>query len=115
MTDFNWKLSYKGSALVVSSGLLFFKQKKPKGLYLSDVLKMIEADPEAQYYSKVNRRRVTLAEAVRDDDLDSLGEVRDFYSAINLIDIKTDRVFKDLPRTGGDLLKNKYSSEPKKV
>jgi len=110
------KLSSVSPALVVSSGLVFLRGKKPKGLHLEDILSMIKEHPGRSYYCKVLPRRVTLAEAIECGEIDRLGEVRDTYSSIDLNLLEpTDRIFNTLPRTGRQLLSKHYRSKPKTI
>lgn len=116
MTNYGeWKLSSISPALVVSSGLVFLGNRKPKGLYLEDVLEMIKAEPGERYYAKQQVRRVTLREAVAHNELDELGKERIYYSAIDLVLLRPDRDFGELPRTGKQLLARHYKSEPRRV
>lgn len=110
-----WKLNYSGSALVISSGLVYLNNRKPKGLRLEEVLAMIEAEPEKSYYFKIKPRRVTLGEAVAHNELDRLGELRHYYSAIDLILLEPEREFSKLPKTGRELLSKHYRSKAKEV
>lgn len=111
----NWKLSGVSPALVISSGLVFLSNKKPKGLYLGDILEMIAEHPSRSYYCKVIPRRVTLREAIQDEQLDRLGEVRDTYSSIDLRLIEPEREFEKLPKSGRQLLENKYQSKARRI
>ena len=108
----NWKLNYKGKALIISSGTVFIRDKKPKGLYLDDALEMIKAKPEDSYYYKTISRRITLGEAVEFEGLEKLGEHRDTYSSSELIILDPEREFKKLPTTGEELLSQIYKSKP---
>ena len=115
MTNSKWRLSYIGSALVVSSGLLYTKQTKPKGLTLDDILGMIKEHPRAGYYEKRLRRRVTLGDALSQDKFSELGVERDMVSSIDLIRLEHDRVFIKTPQTGQQLLSKHYSSKPVRI
>jgi len=115
MTNGGWRLSYIGSALIVSSGLLFTRQTKPKGLTLSDILSMIKEHPRAGYYEKRLRRRVTLGDALSQDKFSELGKEVDMISSIDLIRLEHDRVFSKTPQTGQQLLSKRYNSKPVRV
>lgn len=115
MTNSKWRLSYIGSALVVSSGLLYTKQTKPKGLTLDNILEMIKEHPRTGYYEKRLQRRVTLGDALSQDKFDELGKEVDMVSSIDLIRLDHDRVFKMTPQTGQQLLSRHYSSNPMEV
>ena len=107
-----WKLVYKGPALVVSSGLVYTNVTKPKGLHLADVLQMIHEHPRRMYYTRLLQRRLTLGDALAQDRLEDIGKVMDFSVSINLMHPLHDRDFLKLPQTGGQLLKKKYRSRP---
>jgi len=112
MTNGGWRLSYIGSALVVSSGLLYTKQTKPKGLTLDNILDMIQEHPMTGYYEKRLMRRVTLGDAISADKLNELGQENDMISNIDLIRIERDRVFNNVPITGYQLLNKHFRSKP---
>lgn len=108
----NWRLNYKGKALVISSGLVYFSNKKPKGLLLNDILVMIKENPDSSYYYKKTEGKVTLFKAIEFNDIDILGKDREYYSVINLSTLDPERDFDNLPTTGKELLENKYNSRP---
>ena len=111
----SWKLDSVSPALVISSGLLYLGGKHPKGLWLEDVLTMINLNPGHPYYERGTPRMVTLGEALTNKKFEELGMVKDFYSTIDLLSLEQERVFDKVPRTGGELLKNTYRSQPDKV
>jgi len=115
MNNGNWRLSYIGSALVVSSGLLYTKQTKPKGLTLDDILELIEEHPRAGYYEKKLQRRVTLGDALAQGKFDKLGKEVDMVSSIDLVRLEHDRVCSKTPQTGQQLLSKRYSSKPVRI
>ena len=110
-----WKLSSVSPALVVSSGLVFLRGKKPKGLYLDDILAMIKEHPNKSYYCKVIPRRITLGEALECDELKKLGQIRNTYSSIDLNLLSPEREFEKLPKTGQQLLSKHYKSKSKEI
>ena len=111
-----WRLTYEGEALVVSSGLVYTRETKPKGLRLPDILQMVKEHPRRGYYEKKIERHLTLGDCAAHPQLvDYIGMTMNFSSSINLIHQEHDRVFKKQPRTGQALLNNKYRSIPRKV
>jgi hypothetical protein len=76
---------------------------------------MISNNPEGRYYYKVIPRTVTLGEAMSYNKFEMLGKVRDTYSAIDLILLNPEREFERLPKTGKELIENKYKSRPFEV
>lgn len=110
-----WRLSYVGEALIVSSGLVFTNLTRPKGLDLATVLVMIREHPNRNYYERTLRRRLTLGDALAQDRLEDIGKEMDFSVSLNLIAPNHDRDFKRLPQSGQQLLSKKYRSKPIKV
>ena len=78
---------------------------------------MIQDRPRESYYSANLKRRMTLSEAIEVGDLSRLGKLVETHSSVdlNLLRTSQDRIFKEWPRTGADLLARKYYSEPMKV
>lgn len=116
MKDNNrWRLSYVGPALIVSSGLIYTRQTKPKGLTLENVLELIKEHPYMSYYEKKLRRRVTLGDALTQGKFKELGFERDMVSSIDLIRVEHDRIFSKTPQSGQQLLNKHYGSKPMEV
>lgn len=110
-----WRLSYTGPALVVSSGLVFYAEKRPKGLSLEDVLGMIKEHPGQGYYEKLVKRRVTLGDALSLGRFSELGTEKLMTSSLDFYRVEHDRDFLKLPKSGGALLRNKYQSKPRRA
>ena len=110
-----WRLSYQGPALIISSGLVYTQTTKPKGLHLEDVCKMIKKHPRLQYYETKVNRRLTLGDALAQHRMEDLGKEMGFSVSINLIDVQHDRDFPKTPRTGGQLLSKHFTSKPRRV
>jgi hypothetical protein len=109
-----WKLSETGSVLVFSSGNIFMGKKKPKGLYLGDVVKMFLAHPKQGYYETKVPRIVTLGDALA-HEFEDLGTEKLMATSLDFYRVQHEREFTKLPHGGGQLLSNKYQSKPKKV
>ena len=109
-----WRLSSVSPALVISSGLVFLRGKKPKGLTLEDVLEMIKKHPGKGYYERSVTRRVTLGDALVGEFAD-LGKEKEMFSSIDLYQAQHDREFSKVPETGRQLLGNHYKSKPRTV
>lgn len=105
-----WKLAHVGPALVFSSGNIFLGSKKPKGLSIEDVIKLFTEHPNTGYYEVKVPRVVTLGEAV-DRNFNDMGKKIMMYTSIDFHRAEHDRIFKKLPKTGGQLMNNKYESE----
>ena len=115
MDNGKWKLAGIYSALVVSSGNIFLGDKHPKGLYIDDVLGMIKANPNDQYYSREHKRKVTLHEAIQYGEIEKLGQEQTTHSSLDLLLMEQDREFESLPRTGRELLEKHYKSKPRVI
>jgi len=107
-----WKLAYISPALIVSSGLVYIGITRPKGLDLATVLEMIKEHPRVGHYEKRLKRRLTLGDALGLGKFEELGQTKDMTSSIDFYKTQHDREFAKLPRTGGQLLSNKYKSKP---
>lgn len=110
-----WRLSSETPALIVSSGMVYLKQRKPKGLYLEQVLEMIKEHPRKGYYEQAIPRVVTLGDAMRLGRLDDIGKTKMMYSTIDLYRIKRERLFRGFPMQGDHLLNKHYKSKPRKI
>ena len=109
-----WKLAYIGPALVISSGLVYTGMTKPKGLLLDDILEMIKEHPRVGHYEKRLKRRLSLADALAREELEDLGKEVEMVSSIDFYKLSADRDFAKLPKTGEQLLNNKYKSKPRR-
>jgi len=109
-----WKLNEQEPAIVVSSGNVYFGNKKPHGLTYSDIIELIGYNPKSSYYHKPTEHRQTLGESLKLDDFEHLGDMKEWQSSLDLTSLKleTDRIFPNFPKTGKDLLENKYNSHP---
>jgi len=111
-----WALSHQGQALVVSSGGIWHNDRKPQGLTMDKVLDLINANPSAGYYGTKLPRRITLSEAVNSKSIEDVGQWIEGSTTIDLVmHPKHDRVFKELPRNGRQLLSRVYNSEPYRI
>jgi len=111
----SWRLSFKGNAIVVSSGMLYLDKKKPGGLIISDVHKLFKSYPYKGAYHVVVRRRVTLKEGIEMNRIDMIGKEVDYVTSIDFYKMEYDRKFEFRPFKGYDILNNKIDSEPLKV
>jgi hypothetical protein len=113
----SWKLNEPTPTLVLSSGLVYFGNKHPKGLTYDTIKELIQKKPKTNYYQTSVNRRQTLNDAITLNDLSHIGEIKSFPSILDLtaLKIETDRVFANYPKNGYDLLTNKYESTPIKI
>lgn len=109
-----WKLNEPDSCVILSPGRIHTPAHNPQGLFYQDIIALIEASPKESYYSKTLTRRMTLGEAIELDDLDKVGELSEFSTSLDLVaaSMTQDVNFKRFPKTGKELLENKYYGEP---
>lgn len=110
-----WRLSHTGEVLIISSGLVYTKTTRPKGLTLPIIKSMIAEHPDKSYYSTKLRRRLTLGDALAQNKLEEVGTIVELNSNIHLVNMARGRTFKKFPKTGKQLLSNKYKSVPKEM
>jgi hypothetical protein len=112
----DWRLVNACEPLIVlSRGLVYRPDKKPKSLYYDDVVKLIEAKPKASYYSKDIERIITLQDVAEGTyPINMIGKEKIFKTSfdLNLIGSESDRIYPKLPKNGSDLLNNIYDSLP---
>jgi hypothetical protein len=110
----SWRLNLESSAFVVSAGIGAVKGKGGKGAFslTYDWLRsQIDANPDKNEYAMSKVTPITLGNALKHNKLDRLGELETTQRSV-VIDIEGKRLFKDLPKNGGDLLNNQYESVP---
>ena len=108
-----WKYAGDDATIVISPGLIFRASKKPKGINYQVLKDLIEARPNAHIYTAELPKRVTMSEALR-LDFNQIGKTQNFGSTIDLESAQTkqDRVFREFPKTGKELLAGQYTSSP---
>lgn len=79
----NWRLSNSSPALVMSTGYQFVGDKKPGNISLEQMLRAIREHPN-----------------------------KSAYCGIDFSGLDYDREFSEKPKTGGQLMENRYSSKP---
>jgi hypothetical protein len=111
-----WKYAGDDATIVVSPGLIFRADKKPHGINYQVLKELIEKQPNSSIYSVDLEKRVTMSEALR-IDFSLIGEKHNFGSTVDLNLARTaqDRIFKQFPKTGKELLTNQYISEPVQI
>ncbi len=109
-----WRLDSSGPALVVSSGCLFYGEKRPNQITYPEAMKMIESKPETSSWSKSSRRMLTVGDVIESGDLEKIGNVMPIVIGFGLKN-QHDRDFRELPDTGVGLLEKQYRSQPIRV
>jgi len=113
----SWKLSSHGSAIVVSSGIAAVQGKELTGefsLSYDWLLEQIKQNPDASEYSMSKWSPISLGVAILQNKFDKLGQLETLTKTIT-IPYELKRSYKEKPKTGGDLLKNKYVSVPRDI
>lgn len=113
--DIQWQFEYEGKMLVLSSGLIYSADKKPKGLHLNEIIDLFEKNPKKGIYSVTKQRPITLKEAVQMNDLSKVGLVSDFKTEIDFYSMEHDRNFKPVPMCGKDIMRKTAHSKPFKA
>ncbi len=108
-----WKFCGSDATILVSPGMVFRADKKPHGINYQVLKEAIEKEPNSSIYSVDLEKRVTMSEALR-LDFSLIGKTQKFHSTIdlNLARTSQDRIFKEFPKTGKELLSKQYISEP---
>ena len=108
-----WKYAGNDATIVLSPGFVFRADKKPHGINYQVLREEIEKKPNSSIYSVALPKRVTMNEALR-LDFSLIGTIQKFNSTIdlNLAQTSQDRIFKEFPKTGKELLGNQYTSAP---
>lgn len=110
-----WRLNGVSPALIVSSNLVFTGSKKPNRLLYDNAMKLISENPQAQYWTTKQSRRMTLGDYVTNPALYiNMGQERETVASFHLLPIpfQHDRRFPILPMDGNELLANHYDSVP---
>jgi hypothetical protein len=113
----NWKENPLAPALVLSPGRVYTGDKKPHGLNYDIITNMFNDKPRESFYRAKLYRRQTLTESIELNDLKHIGDMKETNSSvdINLLRTSQNRIFKEFPRTGGDIMSKNYHSEPPKI
>ena len=109
-----WRQVESQATIKLSPELVFTGNKHPQGLYYSMLRAMICKNPKSSLYGTRLDRRVTLPEAVRDNNLEQLGEITKRSSRIDLTLLPHNQIrnFSGFPRSGEALIDGKFSSTP---
>lgn len=109
-----WVFKGSDACIILSPSFIYTPTHKPGGLYFDDIVNMIEQKPKETYYSATKIRPLTLGEALETEDLQGVGELREFKTSIDLVParIAQDLEFSDFPTCGKDLIEGKYYGRP---
>ncbi len=112
----DWRFSGIGAMLVLSSGRVYHGDKKPQGMNYGEIVDLIKAHPRETFYATKLRRRQTLEESIQLNDLNGLDKYKLTNSSFDLGILRSniDRIYKDFPKNGHDLLTKQYDSLPLK-
>ena len=109
-----WRLDSSGPALVVSSGCLFYGNKRPNQITYPKAMEMVEGKPGANNWGKESKRIFTVGDVLDSGDLEKIGQEMPIVIGFGL-KAQHDRIFTELPDTGVQLLEKHYRSQPIKV
>jgi len=102
-----WRLDGEGQALVISSGCLYYGKKKPNSLSIEQALELVKEHPERRDWGKEIKRRLTLGDALLNRG--DFGKLKSVVTGFSL-PMEHDRNFKEVPKTGEELLNRIYES-----
>jgi len=107
-----WHCNGDFPTIVVSPRKVYCRDKKPYRITYSDILEMVDGHPQSERYSKKAERHITLAQANAMGDIYRVGEYASAPARFDLLGLSREqcRVFPKLPKTGQQLLNNKYCS-----
>ena len=108
-----WRRSYKGKALVASSGLVCIDGKQGDGDFSIGydwLTSQIRSEPKATQYEVEREGVVTLGMAYQGNRFEELGNREKVKKVVNYGDMK--RHYSKMPRNWGALLKGTYPSTP---
>jgi hypothetical protein len=110
----SWRNNGSQPTIIHSGHKVYVGDKRPYKISYSDVAQLVSDHPNIERYSKNGIRRITLMEAVEQENVSRVGELVDMPTYFDLIvlDMQQTRLFDVLPATGSELLENKYSSRP---
>jgi len=111
----SWVNKGSDDTLIVSPFKVYTKSNRPSEFDLADLQRLVAEHPNTQQYSKTNTHRITLIQALRNyQDITRVGELVQAPTSLNLIALETEqnRIYNKLPRTGQQLLNNRYTARP---
>ena len=110
-----WKVLPAQPLIVLSPELAFTGNKKQKGMDYAKLRTLICKHPRSTLYEDHTiQKRITLFEAMRDHELAKLGEMTTRTARVDLTLLGQSQIrnFSRFPRTGEQLIANKYTSTP---
>jgi len=111
----SWRCNGSDPVLVVSPRKVYTLDKRPYRVTYQNILNMVSGNPKDERWCEPERYRVTLQQAIDDNAIHTVGELRETTVNFELIglEMEQNRVFNRLPKTGRVLLSGKkYHSEP---
>jgi hypothetical protein len=110
----SWKLSHRGSAFVVSSGICAIEGKNGAGdfsLHYDWLKEQVEKDPKATEYQMSKLSPLTVAKAVQQNKHEKVGELETITRTVD-VGYEMKRCYKTAPKNGKQLMEKSYGSEP---
>lgn len=112
----SWVLADVGPVLVLGAGSIFIGDKKPHGMDYRTVTTAMMEHLRQHYYGVKVRRRQTLWESLQEGvNFADLGKVTNHETSVDLLMLNPDRHFEKMPKTGEQVLNNRYQSKPLEV
>lgn len=112
---YQYKLKYSGPAIVLSSGLVYYKNKRPQGLTLDKVMKLFKDHPKTSFHEVKIERITTLGDATISKRLNEIGTIKSYHTSIDFNRMIHGRYFTNLPKNGHQVMNNIYESIPMEV
>lgn len=109
----SWRLDSTGPALVISSGCLYYGDKRPNQITYSEAMEMIRCNPDEFEWSTGTTRTMTLGDHVQ-GVTSKIGQEVHVTTGFS-IPLEHDRNFSKMPRTGYELLTKNYPSTALKI
>jgi len=109
-----WRCNGDYPTIVVSPRKVYCQDKKPYRVSYSDIVAMTNDHPQSERYAKKVDRHITLAQAKSMGDIYRVGEYAVVPARFDLMGLVKEqcRVFPRLPKTGDQLVSNRYNSTP---
>ena len=109
-----WRNNGTSETVIHSGHKVYCDDKRPYQLGLAEVKSLIAEHPNVERYSAKARRYTTIQDALEAGDVNKVGEYSELPVYLDLVrlDLQQTQMFPELPKSGRELLENKYYSEP---
>ena len=109
-----WRCNGAFPTLVASPNIVLVQDKKPQHYTHDMMTSEIREHPSQSYYGLTASHRLTLSQAIEQDDISKVGELVQLPAHLDLFSTprQQNRIFKQFPTTGKQLLSVFYPSNP---